>query len=102
MIPWIIALALLFGVNAFTPDLCQDDKQGPTKDLTFSQAADDFQVAGRAQAPLLKLPALGWDDFGFFGSAYTLILVAPENDPWLSQAKRGVVHGRAPPSAVIA
>jgi len=102
MIPWVIVITLLFGVNAFTPDLCQNDKHGPSKDVTFSQAADEFQVAGRAQAPLLKLPALGWGDLGFFGSARTLLLVAPENDPWLPQAKRGVVHGRAPPAAAIA
>jgi len=102
LIPWIIALTLLFGANVLTPDLLSSEKRGPTKDASFTQAADGFHLAGRAHSPLLKLPALGWDDVEFFGSGCSLLLPVPASDPWVAQSKRGVVQGRAPPAVAIA
>ena len=102
LIPWIIVLAVSFLANVMTPDFHAGGKHEKGKEVTLSQVAGDNDFAGRASTPLLKLPALPSEDFAFFLTGYSLVLLYPDFEDRASQAKRGVVHGRAPPTAAIA
>jgi hypothetical protein len=102
MIPWIIALALLFGTSAFAPDRAQVESQTSSEEATFRQAADQAHLPGRSSTPLVKIPAITWGFCGLPEPVSCLVRVGAASEHRLRQSKRGVAQGRAPPASAVA
>ncbi len=102
MIPWIIALALLFGASVSTPDRRLGDKQDISMEAMVSQAADEAQLPGRSTSPLLKIPSIPWEYSVLSAQASSLLRVDHTSGHWVRQLVRGVAQGRAPPACPLA
>jgi hypothetical protein len=102
MIPWITALALLFGISVITPDRPSGDNHGTSKEASISQAADHAQLSGHSTVPLLKLPSIVWSYSGLSAPSSLLLYVEHSSNQWLRQSPRGVSQGRAPPASLMA
>jgi hypothetical protein len=102
MIPWIIALALLFGISVITPDRPSEGELGASKEASISQAADHAQLSGHSSVPLLKLPSIVWSYSGLAAPTSLLLHVDHPNDRRVRKSSRGVSQGRAPPACLLA
>jgi hypothetical protein len=102
MIPWIIVLALLFGISVITPDRTSGEKHGTSREASVSQAADDGQFSGHLTVPLLKLPSIVWSYSGLAAPTSLLLHVDHSKDRRVCQSSRGVSQGRAPPASLLA
>jgi hypothetical protein len=101
LIPWIIVLVALFGVNALVPDQSRSRRHEASDEIGISQLGDNAQVPGRIyNPPVLMVPDFS-NQFGFLGSSSLIDRIETVRDLPMVQSPGGAVQGRAPPEASI-
>ncbi len=99
MIPWIIALTLLFGISTVTPGLSPGEKHGRSKEASASQVADDGQFPRNSAAPLLKLPSILWTQCGLSAPSSSFLRIDGSQNRLVRKSSACAHQGRAPPLA---
>lgn len=97
LIPWVMTLVALFGLNALLPDYSNLRKNESPDGIGLSQQADDAQMAGRiSKEHDLLTPHLS-DEVGPVDLAWLRLLMEIRRErPWV-QPLEGATRGRAPP-----
>lgn len=101
LIPWVIALVTLIGLNALVSDHARIRKSQSSGELELSQLADDLRPLGRVfggQDVSFPDPA---DLNGAMGSS-RFVLVDPCPEQRLLRFENGAIRGRAPPRWLLA
>ena len=96
-IPWVIALAVLFALNALAPDRSFSGKSDTPQDIGLSVTENDAQPAGRTgHLPIMLAPP---PTGGIGGPACPpqLPRLAGHREAPAAAAEGGAVQGRAPP-----
>jgi hypothetical protein len=97
LIPWVIALVTLFGLNAIAPNHARSRKSEPQEGIGLSQPANDAQTSGRVSNPLVFVATTSRDDFKLLNQpSWRLPIETPTTTPTVRSPK-GAVQGRAPP-----
>lgn len=102
LIPWVIALVTLIGLNALVPDQARARKIDSSGELELSQLADDATPAGRISNSQIFLAPHPKDATGTMGSSSGLVLIEKHRCQSVPQDKEGAIRGRAPPAGWIA
>lgn len=102
LIPWVIALVALFGLNALVPIFSITKKSECPEGVRLSQLADDGQIPGRVTSPLVYLEPPPANGARFHGSAWVLRRIETRRDQPVVQTLDGAVRGRAPPAKALA
>ena len=100
LIPWVIVLVVLIGLNAITPDYSGPRKTDSSGETGFSQALDVLPVPGNFANPLVFLIPQSTCRAPILVSRGLSLEVFAE-DPWF-EFPHGAVKGRAPPAGSIA
>jgi len=98
LIPWVIALVALFGLNALAPIFSITKKSECPEGVGLSQLADDGQIPGRITSPLIYLDPPPTDGARFRGFAWVLQRIETRRDHPVAQLLGGAIRGRAPPA----
>ena len=101
LIPWVIALVALFGLNALAPIFSITKKSECPEGVGLSQLADDGQIPGRVTSPLVYLDPPAADGTRFHGIAWVLRRIETRRDHPVAQALGGAIRGRAPPEKAL-
>lgn len=102
LIPWVIALVALFGMNAFVQDHSRIGKGDFADGMGLSQVADDAQILGRVASPQAYLAMPPSTKAGFLGLTSSLLGIEICRIAPAFQAARGALRGRAPPAVWLA
>jgi hypothetical protein len=102
LIPWVIALVTLIGLNALAPDHARVRKNDPSGEMGLSQLADDAATPGRI-CSLQTLPAPHpADGIRALCLSSRLVLIEERRGQAVFQALEGAAQGRAPPAGPAA
>lgn len=101
LIPWVIALVALFGVNALIPDQSRSRRSEAPDEIGISQLADNAQTPGRPMHPLVYLTPDFLNQFGFFNSFSSIHHIETRRQMPVVQSPEGAVQGRAPPQLPV-
>lgn len=101
LIPWVIALVTLFGVNALVPDQSRSRRHETSDEIGISQLADSAQAPGRIYNPQVFLVPDFSSQFGVLSSSSSIQRIESRRDMPVVQPLGGAVQGRAPPEASI-
>jgi len=102
LIPWVIAMVTLIGLNALVPDHARARKIQSSGELELSQLAEDAQLPGRishSQAFPVPHPA---DGAGTLSSSSRLVLIEKRREQPTFRFEEGAIRGRAPPARLLA
>jgi hypothetical protein len=100
LIPWVIALVALIGLNAVVPDYSRTRKNDSNGETGLSQPADAPPAPGHISSPLVFLiPHVTCRAAILVSHVVCLEVFRAERPAALPQ---GAVHGRAPPTGSIA
>jgi hypothetical protein len=102
LIPWVLALVALFGLNVFVQDHSHVGKGDAGEGMGLSQSADDAPILGRVSNPQACLAAPPAANAGFLDLPSSLLCIETRRVEPVLQSARGVLRGRAPPAARIA
>jgi len=102
LIPWVIALVALFGMNAFVQDHSRIGKGDSADGMGLSQVADDAQILGRVASSQAHLAPSPSTQAGFLGLTSSLLGIEICRIAPAFQAVRGALRGRAPPGFWLA
>lgn len=100
-IPWVIALVVLFGVNALVPDQSRSRRDEASEEIGISQLSDHAQAPGRITHPLVFLIPDFSGKFGFLSASSSILHIETRRDLPVVQSLDGAVQGRAPPVTAI-
>ena len=97
LIPWVIALVALFGLNVLIPDYSDSKKSESPDEIGLSQLAHHTQATGRFFNPQVFLDPSLSDGIGFLNSSSLFLCIENRRDILVIQSLPGAVQGRAPP-----
>jgi len=101
LIPWVIALVALFGLNAIAPNHSLTKKSDSLRGIGLSQQSADIQTPGRFSNSLAYVAPTPCDWAMAPGSSL-LLCIETRMDHTVVQSLRGAVRGRAPPWKALA
>lgn len=97
LIPWVIALVTLIGLNALVSDHARIRKSQSSGELELSQLADDLRPLGRVSGGQDFSVPDSTDLTGAPGFSSRLVLMDPRREHRLPRFENGAIRGRAPP-----
>ncbi len=102
LIPWVITLVALVGLNALAPSNGRTRKNDSSEIAGLSQLADDAQTTARlSNLPVFLAPRLTEADWAISLTSRLLCLETLRQQAPL-QARNGAIRGRAPPVRALA
>jgi hypothetical protein len=102
LIPAVIALITMIGLNALLPDLARSRKIDLSGEPEVSQLADDVTPAGRLSNTQVFAAPHPDDVTRFLGLPSGLVLIDNRRGQPVFGTKEGAVQGRAPPTRLFA
>jgi hypothetical protein len=100
MIPWVLALVALIGINALVSAHSRGRMREVSEEIGLSQIADDAQSLARVSSPLILFSPRHSEAVGGFGLSSKLLLIGNSRVDSVATSLEGAVHGRAPPGEI--
>ncbi len=97
MIPWVMALIALVGLNALAPIHRLTKKHESSHESGLSEFSDDVQIRGRFSDPLVFSEPESGDEAGMNPSLRPVPRLETQSAQPHARATGGAVLGRAPP-----
>ena len=102
LIPWVITLVALVGMNALAPNHARMRKTESSDIARLSQLSDEAQTPARvSNLPVFLAPQLTVSDWAMSLMSQFLCMETHRQQPPL-QARKGAMRGRAPPIRPLA
>lgn len=98
LIPWVMALVALFGLNAITTDQFRSRKGEAPEEVGITQLADDASSSGRISNPQIFIIPEGFHEVWLPQQSCFLPRVEIGAKQPTVAGLRGAVQGRAPPA----
>ncbi len=98
VIPWVMAIIALVGLNALASVHRFTKKQESSHESSISEISDDLQTRGRISDPLVFIEPDTEEETKPVVSNILIPLILPEPVVIDTGFKAGVVRGRAPPA----
>jgi hypothetical protein len=97
LIPWVIALVALLGINVLVPDHSRSRRNEASDEIGLSQLPDNALPAGRTSNPLVCHAPGSPEWIGFLSFPWLFLCIEVRRDLPAVESFRGTVQGRAPP-----
>jgi hypothetical protein len=102
MIPWVVALVALFGLNALAPGCFNTKKSESPEGIGLCQPADEVAIPARVSNPLVYCEPSPSDRARFLALFLGLLRIETHRDQPAVEALEGAPQGRAPPAPALA
>ena len=100
MIPWVIALVALIGLNAIVSEHSRGRMREVSDEIGLSQIADDAQTLARTANPLLLFTPDCSETSASPGLSSRLLSIETGREHPVATVLGGAIRGRAPPGGV--